>query len=152
MQALGERLIGLSREALDGIALGERLKDAVLTAQSIRSHGALRRQKQLIGKLMRNEDPVPIRAALDALGADDREARRRFREAEHWRDRIVRAPDKALAEFLEWTGTPAPAVEECARAIQTAANERDLKAAKRRLFRAIHGQIAQKMQDVAANG
>jgi ribosome-associated protein len=151
LQALGERLIGLTREQLDGIGLDERLKDAVLAAQEMRSHGALRRQKQLIGKLMRSVDAAPIEAALALLDRDDREARRVFRDAERWRDRIVGEPEIALTEFLQWTGGTAPAVEECVRTVQRAGGDRDLKSAKRRLFRVIHEEVAQKVQRDASS-
>ena len=38
-----------------------------MEARSIKAHGALRRQKQYIGKVMRHVDPEPIRAALESL-------------------------------------------------------------------------------------
>jgi ribosome-associated protein len=41
--------------------------DAVLEARRIKAHGALRRQKQYIGKLMGRIDPEPIREALERL-------------------------------------------------------------------------------------
>jgi ribosome-associated protein len=151
LQALGERLIGLTQEQLDGISLDDRLRDAVLDAQSMRSHGALRRQKQLIGKLMRGVDPAPIEAALASLGQEDREARRIFRDAEQWRDRIVRDPGAALAEFVEWSGATDPAVEQCVRSLAAAVDDRARKTATRGLFRAIHSQIRRKMQRDASS-
>jgi len=63
LQALGEQLIGLSADELSALPIDERLREAVIAAAKIRSHGALRRQKQLIGKLMRHCDPEPIRHA-----------------------------------------------------------------------------------------
>ena len=53
LQQLGERLIDLSADELEALPIDERLRDAVLAASKMRAHGALRRQKQLIGKLMR---------------------------------------------------------------------------------------------------
>jgi len=50
-----------------GIELEDELLEALLEARRIKSHGALRRQKQYIGKLMRQVDPEPIRAALARL-------------------------------------------------------------------------------------
>jgi ribosome-associated protein len=151
LQALGEQLIGLSREQLDSIALDDRLREAVLVAQSIRSHGALRRQKQLIGKLMRSVDAAPIEDALTSLGRNDHEAKRIFRTAEEWRDRLVRNPDTALAEFVEWSGANDPAVSECVRDLGAAGDDRARKTARRRLFRAIHSQIERKVQNEASS-
>ena len=67
LQKLGEELILLRESDLQGIALDEELLEAVVAARQIKSHGALRRQKQYIGKIMRQVDPEPIRAALDRL-------------------------------------------------------------------------------------
>ncbi len=64
LQKLGEELLSLKDCDLDEIELDDDLRNAVLEARRIRSHGALRRQKQYIGKLMRRVDPEPIRAAL----------------------------------------------------------------------------------------
>ena len=64
LQKLGEELLTLRESDLEGIELDEDLREAVLEARRIRSRGALRRQKQYIGKLMRHVDPEPLRAAL----------------------------------------------------------------------------------------
>jgi len=64
LQKLGEELLTLRESELVDIELDEGLLEAVLEARQIRSHGALRRQKQYIGKLMRRIDPEPLRAAL----------------------------------------------------------------------------------------
>ena len=64
LQKLGEELIKLRAADLDALPLDEELRDAVVEAKGIRSHSALRRQKQYIGKLMRRCDPEPLRAAL----------------------------------------------------------------------------------------
>ena len=47
--------------------LDEDLREAVLEARRMKTHGALKRQKQYIGKLMRHLDPEPIRTALERL-------------------------------------------------------------------------------------
>ena len=52
---------------LRSLALDEDLFEAVMEARGIKAHGALRRQKQYIGKIMRHIDPEPIRAALESL-------------------------------------------------------------------------------------
>ena len=66
-QKLGEELIALRDADLRSLALDEDLFEAVVEARSIKAHGALRRQKQYIGKIMRHIDPEPIRAALESL-------------------------------------------------------------------------------------
>jgi len=67
LQKLGEELITLRESDLQAMPLDEELRDAVLEARRIKAHGALRRQKQYIGKLMGRIDPEPIREALARL-------------------------------------------------------------------------------------
>ena len=63
-QDLGTRLIALKESELTALNLPETLHDAILLAKSITSRGGLARQRQYIGKLMRELDPAPIEAAL----------------------------------------------------------------------------------------
>ena len=67
LQKLGESLIPLQEPDLLSLDLAEDLLEAVLEAKCMRKHGALRRQKQYIGKLMNHLDPEPIREALERL-------------------------------------------------------------------------------------
>ena len=67
LQKLGEELIALKASDLDRLPLDDNLRDAVLEARQMKAHGALRRQKQYIGKLMRHIDPEPLRAEMAKL-------------------------------------------------------------------------------------
>ena len=67
LQKMGEELILLKESELEALPLDEDLRDAVLEARQIKAHGALRRQKQYIGKLMRHIDPEPLRAEMAKL-------------------------------------------------------------------------------------
>jgi ribosome-associated protein len=66
-QKLGEELIALRVADLKSLELDEDLLEAVMEARCMKAHGALRRQKQYIGKIMRHLDPEPIRVALLSL-------------------------------------------------------------------------------------
>jgi len=66
-QALGERLIALKESELAKIPLPDPLREAVREARRISARGGLARQKQYIGKLMRETDTLAIEAALSAL-------------------------------------------------------------------------------------
>ena len=81
LQALGEALVALPTDRLKKIALPDDLRDAVVTAQRMsRRDEAKRRQMQYIGRLMRNTDTEPIRAALaDARGESASETARLHR-------------------------------------------------------------------------
>lgn len=64
LQALGERLVHLSAHQIKGIDLPATLYQAVILAKTLKKHGALDRQMQHIGALMRKSDPQPIQDAL----------------------------------------------------------------------------------------
>jgi ribosome-associated protein len=66
-QALGERLITLKETDLTRLPLPETLLDAVREARRIKARGGLSRQKQYIGKLMRDLDTAAIEDALENL-------------------------------------------------------------------------------------
>ncbi len=67
LQALGEQLVKLSFQQLKNIDLPMDLLNAVTLAKSIKKHGALLRQMQYIGTLMRKHDPAPIQDALQRI-------------------------------------------------------------------------------------
>jgi ribosome-associated protein len=66
LQRLGVRLVELKAGELAALELPEQLLAAVLEARRLKDRGALARQRQYIGKLMRNVDPEPIELALAA--------------------------------------------------------------------------------------
>jgi len=69
LQELGVKLIALKDAQLESLSLDDSLSAAVRDARHMKARGALRRQKQLIGKLMRGVDPEPIRAAINNFSA-----------------------------------------------------------------------------------
>jgi ribosome-associated protein len=99
LQDLGEALVALDPKALAKLDLPERLADAVAQARGITRHEARRRQLQYVGRLMRDVDPEPIRAALERLAGLGQAERTHFAAAERWRDRLLAEAD-ALDAFL----------------------------------------------------
>jgi ribosome-associated protein len=98
-QDVGEELVALPEARLRELDLPERLLDAVLEAKRIRSFGALRRQLQYIGRLMRDADSVTIAARLDAWKGQSREATAHLHAIERWRERLLR-DDDAVSELV----------------------------------------------------
>ena len=141
-QALGEQLIDLSDAELATMRLDDRLGDAIRTARAIKSHGALRRQKQLIGKLMRELDVEPIRAQLAALRADELRQKRVFASAEKWRDRIVRERGAGLEAFELETGATDDELRRSLAELDVALSDRDETTARRKIFRRIYQLIS----------
>jgi len=99
LQKLGEQLVKLSNELIDEIGLPAEINDAVRFAKTLKQHGALRRQMQYIGTLMRKYDPSPIQEALQNLEAGNERKAMAFQELEHWRDELI-AGNMALMEEI----------------------------------------------------
>jgi len=138
-QDLGTRLIALKESELAALNLPETLQDAILLAKRITSRGGLARQRQYIGKLMRDIDPAPIEAALTAesrLSALDAEKHKRV---EVWRARLLTEGPAALDDLLAWRpGADRKAVQALiAKATSTRVDSGSREGASRELFRTI---------------
>lgn len=101
LQKLGVILIGWSLDNIDRMPLSDTLKRAIIDAKSLKSHGAVRRQAQLIGKLMRTSDPDELFKAYDSILAEENAQTAQFHETEHWRTRLIHESKEALTEFVE---------------------------------------------------
>jgi ribosome-associated protein len=64
LQRLGEQLLRLKSAELQRLELPEALLEAIAEAHRLRGRGALARQRQYIGRLMRYVDAEPIVKAL----------------------------------------------------------------------------------------
>jgi ribosome-associated protein len=151
LQALGEQLIDLTNEQLHSMALSESLLDAVLAAKSIKAHGAMRRQKQLIGKIMRNTDPEPIRSAIHAFGQSDRREKQVFREAESWRERLTTGGADDLAEFFALVGHRNEDLVGAVTSWFSSPNDEARRLAVRKIFREIHKDLRSGMQNTPSS-
>ena len=147
LQALGEQLIGLDDELLDQLALGERLREAIDDVRRMTAHEALRRQKQYIGKLMRGVDPLPIKALLDRLRADDRRQKRIFANAERWRDQLIDGGRAAVPAFVAESGADPAELSALLDDLDHAHSERMEREIRRRLFRSIHAALVAQSAD-----
>lgn len=111
LQALGEQLLALPPHKLRALPVPEDLLEAIELARRITSREGLRRQRQYIGRLMRDIDPAPLREALDVDGAGHRAEVALMHAAEHWRDRLLAEPaalavlaeQRGLHDTAEWT-------------------------------------------------
>ncbi len=101
LQKLGEQLIDMPQARLLAIPMPDVLREAVMTARQMKSRRALYRQRQYIGRLMREIDASGVQAALAKENADQKQAARRFHHLETWRDRLVEQGDALLGQLLE---------------------------------------------------
>lgn len=97
LQDLGKTLTGLSKEKLRELDLEENLLEAILEYKRMTKFGALNRQLQFIGRLMREVDPAPIQAKLDAWNGVSRQHTAWLHQVENWRDRLIEQPDALTA-------------------------------------------------------
>lgn len=143
-QDLGEALIGLRDAELEALKLPEALLDAIRAARRITSRAAGARQRQYIGRLMREVDLESIRAALAARTARTRRDAERFKEIAAWRERLVAEGPPALTELAR--GYPQIDRAEWARRIDAARAEHASPGrragAARELFRALRALFA----------
>ena len=101
LQKIGVKLIALNLAKLESLRLPANLHQAIIAAKSIKSHGALRRQSQLIGKLMRSADSEAIIDAYEALLAEGSAQTADFHQLEQWRERLIKEGKDALTEFVQ---------------------------------------------------
>ena len=99
LQDLGEALMALDPSRLAELDLPERLVDALRDARSTRSHEGARRQRQYVGKLMREVDAEPLRAALERISQGKQSDQAEVTAAEKWRESLLR-DDDAMARLV----------------------------------------------------
>jgi len=101
LQKIGVKFIELSMTKLDSLPLTDTLRKAIVDAKAIKSHGAKRRQAQLIGKLMRAADYEAIISAYEKIIEEDSAVTAGFHEIELWRDRLIAESKDSLTQFID---------------------------------------------------
>ena len=137
LQDLGVALTQLSDRQLGKIPIeDERLRQAILETRRINSHSARRRHMQLIGKLMRDIDPAPIEAALQALHDAGRASNDRFHELERLRDQILTEGESGIQQLMDrWPKADRQQLRQLLRQHQQEMAKGKAPAASRKLFK-----------------
>lgn len=99
LQDLGMELTRLSAETLKKVGLNEDLYEAIREYKKITSNSAVKRQRQYIGRLMRDVDAAPIRAFLAKLKGDNQAHNAFLQRVEQARMRLLN-DDEALTKFV----------------------------------------------------
>jgi ribosome-associated protein len=151
LQSLGEALAALPRAELAPLQLPERLLQAFEELGPIRSHEARRRHCQFIGRLMREVDPAPLQAFLEARSRPSRVEARLFKLTEGWRDRMLDGGDEVMGAFLATHGTVT--AREAQQLEETLAAARAGRSgASRRLFRELKALVERAHDNGAPGG
>ncbi len=102
LQKLGESLLTLRADLLNGLQLPDKLVEAVAEAKRITNFEGKRRQLQFVGKLMRKleaQTVQAIKAALETQQKGSASEKERLHVIETWRDRLI-DNDEALAVWM----------------------------------------------------
>lgn len=99
LQDLGEALVAMPDGRLIDLPMDESLLDAIRQYRVTRTHEGRRRQMQYIGKLMRRNDPEPLREAVAAMQLGQAKDALALHDAERWRNELI-ASDSALDGWL----------------------------------------------------
>ncbi len=98
-QELGVRLSELPKDKLLKLNLRDDILTAVLETKKITANGAIRRQRQYLGRLMREIDTAPITEQLARWEGKHTAENAYFHGLERWRDRLI-SDSQALSEFI----------------------------------------------------
>lgn len=101
MQTLGEKIIALGKDELAQMHMEDELRNAIEEAQRMKSNGALKRQRQFIGKLIRNMDAESLQAQLDKILHKHDLHNAEFKRMEKWRDNMIEEGDGGLNAFMQ---------------------------------------------------
>ncbi len=101
LQKVGEQLIALKQQDLDNMQLPEKLIEAVTVARKLNARSGLKRQKQYIGKIMREIDSEAVIKQLQHIQHRHDASNAAFKKTERWRDRLISENShQALTELL----------------------------------------------------
>ena len=150
LQELGEAVAALPADRLDKLKIDERLRDAIAELRRTRSFEGRRRQLQYIGKLMKSEDPEPLREAVASFRVGSATDTLALHQAEYWRDQLLSADD-ALANWI--TQYPATDIQQLRSLVRSARKEK-LEPGERhgRAYRDLFRLVKEQMQDATEAG
>ena len=121
LQDLGEAVAALPVDRLDKLKIDDRLRDAIDELRRTRSFEGKRRQLQYIGKLMKSEDPAPLREAVASFRVGSATDTLALHQAEYWRDQLL-AGDDALQKWVE--AYPATDIQQLRSLVRSARKEK----------------------------
>ncbi|MFV1981917.1 MAG: ribosome biogenesis factor YjgA [Thiohalomonadales bacterium] len=98
-QDLGSLLVKLPISVLQNFPLPDDLFNAIKLAQSIKQNGALKRQLQFIGKLMRHLDTNNIQDMYDNYYLKQNQSKKAFHIYEDWRDKFLNNDNAVFNDF-----------------------------------------------------
>jgi len=89
LQALGKKLMGLSKSQQKKVEMSDTLRDAIAESDRIKKHEAMRRHMQYIGRIMRTEDHEAIAARIELFDTTSAAHNKMFHQLENLRDALI---------------------------------------------------------------
>ncbi|MDT8450541.1 MAG: ribosome biogenesis factor YjgA [Wenzhouxiangellaceae bacterium] len=145
-QELGAAIAEMPAGRLAALDLPEDLRKAIGEYRSITAHGAKKRQRKFLGRLLRNLDTEPLERAVEEFRSGYRAEAQALHDVERWRDELV-AGDEAVTRWMaEHPDTDSQHLRSLVRAARgrdadTTPEQRHGKA-YRELFRYLREQLA----------
>lgn len=146
-QVLGVALSELPAGRLAALEMPDDLRQAIRDYKSITAHGAKKRQRKFLGRLLRNADTGPFEKVVEEFRTGNRAEARALHQVERWRDELV-ADDEAVTRWMaEHPDTDAQHLRSLVRAARkhdaaTASSERHGRA-YRELFKFLRDHLAE---------
>lgn len=97
---VGDVILNLKPDDLSSLELPPELEEAVNTALKIKSRSGLKRQRQYIGKLLRNMDNESIETQLRKIQHRHDTNTAQFKRLEKWRDSLIDNNKDTLNEVI----------------------------------------------------
>lgn len=142
LQKLGEELVALKTQELEQMQMPAKLADAVHTARKMHARSGLKRQKQYIGKIMREIDSNTIRRQLHQIRHRHDINNAAFKKTENWRDKLIHGDNTAITDILNaFSELDRQHLNQLVRQAKKEAAEEKPPAAARKLFKYLRGVI-----------
>ena len=142
LKDFGAQLVSMRTEILEQLPLSIQLRRAVMEAKNLKSHGAVHRQVQWIGKLLRLDNHAGIQDAYQAILAAGSNKTAAFHALEIWRTRLLTEGNPALTEFISlYQPTEIQLLRYLIKKAQDMRNTEHFAAANLALFRHLRSQV-----------
>jgi len=148
LQKLGVQLTKLPPEHLELMPLTEELSYAISQLKTMKKREAIRRQMQLIGKLMRRADHEAIESAIEKIKETHDRATRMSHAIEKWRDDLIVEGEDKLGDFFKlFPRADRQQLRHLVRAAKTEKSQQKPPAHARKLFKLLRDTMNANTQD-----
>lgn len=148
-QQLGEALATLPASRRAAIPIADELEEAIRLYLGMRANEAKRRQRQYIGRLLRDVDVSAIEKTIDDFNAGRAANAESLHRAEIWRDELI-GSDEAITRWLaQFPQTDVQHLRSLIRQARKAGDQADPEARKSRSYRELFKLVRKTLEQTA---